>query len=55
MDSVILNLGKADRTVRLVVGVSIGTAGILINGHPILGRLMGGLGALVLLSAGCGT
>jgi hypothetical protein len=49
-----LNLGKIDRIFRLVVGVAIGTTGILSSGHPILGRLAGVVGALVILSAGCG-
>ena len=53
--NVTLNLGKADRILRLVVGVTIGATGILISGHPSLGRLIGGLGALAILSAGCGT
>lgn len=54
-ENVSFELGKADRTLRVVIGVLIGATGILISGRPILGRVLGGLGALVLLSAGCGT
>jgi hypothetical protein len=49
------NLGRTDRTLRLILGVGIGITGILINGHLLLGRLLGVAGALVLLSAGWGT
>jgi hypothetical protein len=51
----VCNLGRTDRTLRIVLGVCIAIAGILINGHPYLGRLMGVAGALVILSGGWGT
>ena len=49
------NLGGTDRTLRTVLGVGMGVAGILINGHPTLGRLLGVAGAVVILSGVWGT
>jgi hypothetical protein len=49
------NLGGADRTVRTLLGVGLGVTGILINGHPVLGRLLGVAGAAVILSGMWGT
>jgi hypothetical protein len=40
---------------RIVLGVGMGIAGILINGHPYFGRLLGIAGAAVILSAAWGT
>ncbi len=51
----ILNLGQTDRTLRVVLGIILGIAGILVNGHPYLGRALGVAGALVILSGACGT
>jgi hypothetical protein len=41
--------------VRVVLGLAIGLAGILISGHPNVGRALGVLGALVILSGACGS
>ena len=49
------NLGRFDRAVRIVLGIAIGVAGILVSGHPWLGRSLGIVGALVILSGGAGT
>jgi hypothetical protein len=51
----IFNLGKVDRGARIVLGLAIGLAGILISGHPNVGRALGFLGALVILSGACGS
>ena len=51
----ILNLGKFDRSIRLAVGLAIGVTGILISGHPWIGRALGFLGALIILSGACGS
>jgi hypothetical protein len=40
---------------RIVPGVGMGIAGILVKGHPYLGRLLGIAGAAVILSAAWGT
>ena len=40
---------------RIVLGVGMGIAGILVNGHPYVGRLLGIAGAVVILSAAWGT
>jgi hypothetical protein len=51
----VCNLGRIDRTVRIVLGIGLGILGILINGHPYFGRLLGIVGAMVILSATWGT
>ena len=51
----VLNLGGMDRGLRVVLGVALGIAGILVSGHAYVGRALGILGALVILSGGCGT
>jgi hypothetical protein len=51
----ILNLGRMDRGLRVALGVGLGVAGILVNGHPYVGRALGITGALVILSGACGT
>lgn len=51
----VLNLGRFDRAVRLLLGIGLGLAGIFISGHPYLGRALGVAGALVILSGACGT
>ena len=40
---------------RIVLGVGMGITGILVNGHPYLGRFLGIAGAVVILSAVWGT
>jgi DUF2892 family protein len=50
-----LNLGRQDRALRVALGIGMGLAGILITGHPYLGRTLGIAGAVVILSGGCGT
>ena len=40
---------------RVVLGVGLGIAGILVNGHPYLGRFLGIAGAIVIISAAWGT
>jgi hypothetical protein len=49
------NLGRMDRGLRVVLGMVLGIAGILISGHPHVGRALGIAGAIVILSGGCGT
>lgn len=49
------NLGRTDRVVRVVLGIAIGVTGILVSGHPWLGRALGVVGALVILSGSSGT
>jgi hypothetical protein len=51
----VCNLGRIDRTVRIALGIGLGILGILINGHPYFGRLLGIAGAIVILSATWGT
>ena len=53
--AMLLNLGRFDRNIRITVGLAIGLTGILISGHPYLGRALGFLGALVILSGACGS
>ncbi len=50
--TMVFNLGKIDRSARIVLGLAIGLAGILTSGHPYVGRALGFLGALVILSGG---
>jgi hypothetical protein len=50
-----MNLGRMDRGLRVVLGLGLGIAGILVNGYPYVGRTLGIAGALVILSGGCGT
>jgi hypothetical protein len=50
----LLNMGRMDRAVRVVLGVGLGIAGILVNGHPYLGWALGIAGASVILSGTCG-
>ena len=40
-----LNLGRMDRALRVVLGIALGIAGILVNGHPYLGWALGIAGA----------
>ncbi len=49
-----LNVGRTDRTLRIVLGVGLGIAGILVHGHPYLGVALGIAGASVILSGTCG-
>lgn len=49
-----LNLGRIDRALRVVLGIGLGVAGILVNGHPYLGWALGLAGASVILSGTCG-
>jgi hypothetical protein len=51
----VLNLGRMDRGLRVALGVGLGVAGILVNGHPYIGRALGTAGAAVILSGACGT
>jgi Protein of unknown function (DUF2892) len=51
----LLNLGSFDRSVRIAPGLAIGLTGILISGQPYVGRALGFLGALVILSGACGS
>ena len=32
--AVVCNLGRTDRTLRVVLGIGLGITGILIDGHP---------------------
>ena len=49
------NLGRTDRALRMVLGIALGITGILISGHPHLGRILGITGAVIILGAGWGT
>jgi hypothetical protein len=49
-----LNVGRTDRTLRVILGIGLGIAGILVNGHPYLGLALGIVGASVILSGTCG-
>ncbi|NDQ57117.1 MAG: hypothetical protein GZ088_08600 [Acidipila sp.] len=49
------NLGRTDRALRMVLGMALGITGILISGHPHLGRILGITGAVIILGAGWGT
>jgi Protein of unknown function (DUF2892) len=53
--SMTCNLGRTDRVLRVFLGAALGVAGVLVHGHPLLGRLMGVAGALIILSAFWGT
>jgi len=53
--NVVRNVGRTDQVARIVLGVLIAATGILMSGHPVLGRLMGIIGALTILSGGCAT
>jgi len=48
------NVGRMDRTLRVVVGVSLGIAAIILGGHPRLRWALGIAGASVILSGFCG-
>jgi hypothetical protein len=49
-----LNVGRMDRALRVVLGIGLGIAGILVNGHPYLGWPLRIAGASVILSGTCG-
>jgi Inner membrane protein YgaP-like, transmembrane domain len=49
-----LNVGRMDRALRVVLGIGLGIAGILVNGHSYLGWALGIAGVLVILSGTCG-
>ena len=51
----VCNLGRTDRKLRVALGLCLGLAGILVNGHPWVGCLLGLAGALIILSAAWGT
>jgi len=48
------NVGRMDRTLRVVVGISLGIASIIVSGHPRLRSVLGIAGASVILSGFCG-
>jgi hypothetical protein len=47
-------VGRMDRALRMVLGIGLGIAGILVNGHRYLGWALGVAGVLVILSGTCG-
>jgi DUF2892 family protein len=49
-----LNVGRMDRALRVVLGVGLGIAGILVHGHPYLSWAFGIAAASVILSGTCG-
>jgi len=53
--AMVLNVGRMDRSLRVALGIGLGIAGIVVNGHPYVGRALGIAGALVILSGACGT
>jgi hypothetical protein len=52
--AMVLNVGRKDRALRVVLGVGLGIAGILVNGHRYLGWALGIAGVSVILSGTCG-
>lgn len=48
------NVGRADRTLRVVAGISLGIASVIVSGHPRLRWGLGIAGASVILSGFCG-
>ena len=50
-----VNVGRVDRRIRVALGIALGVSGILVSGHPDLGRGLGVVGALFILSGVCGT
>jgi hypothetical protein len=52
--SVLKNLGRVDRRWRVLIGLALGLAGIFVS-NPYLGRALGIVGAIVILSGLCGT
>ncbi|MGH9716041.1 MAG: hypothetical protein ACRD4R_04835 [Candidatus Acidiferrales bacterium] len=48
------SLGRTDRVLRILLGAGIGVSGIMMSGHPYLGRFMGVAGAAVILGAAWG-
>ena len=50
-----INVGAVDRRIRFALGIALGVSGILVSGHPNLGRALGLAGALFILSGICGT
>ncbi len=53
--AMVRNLGRTDKTLRIILGLILGITGILINGYPYVGRLLGITGALFIISANWGT
>ena len=51
----LVNVGRVDRRIRLALGIVFGISGILVSGHPNLGRGLAITGALFILSGVCGT
>jgi hypothetical protein len=49
-----LNVGRMDRALRVVLGIGLGIAGILVHSHPYFGSALGIAGASVILSGICG-
>ena len=52
--AMVLNVGRMDRSLRVALGIGLGIAGILVNGHPHLGWALGIAGVLVILNGTCG-
>jgi len=52
--AMVLNVGRMDRALRVVLGIGLGIAAILVSGHPYLGWGLGIAGASVILSGVCG-
>ena len=55
LTTMLKNLGRADRSIRIVLGVAVGVSGIFISGNPWLGRALGVAGAVIILGGICGT
>ena len=49
-----LNVGQTDRALRVALGIGLGIAGFLVNGHPYLGWALGIAGVSVILGGTCG-
>jgi hypothetical protein len=48
------NVGRMDRTLRVVLGISLGIASVIVSGHPRLRWGLGIAGASVIFSGFCG-
>ncbi len=50
----LFNVGRMDRTLRVVLGTTLGVASIFVSGHPYLRWGLAIAGASVIFSGFCG-